>query len=71
MFVNIFFFFVVLALAIVSGWLFFKALRASKLWVKIIGGLAAAGACVGFAIWVVLGGIGILKYYFPGVGPAP
>jgi mono/diheme cytochrome c family protein len=71
MFTNIFVFLVVLALAIVSGWLFFKALRASKLWIKVVGGLVAAGACVGFAILAVMGGLGILKYYFPSVGLAP
>jgi mono/diheme cytochrome c family protein/cytochrome c553 len=71
MFLNIFIFFVVLALAILAGWLFFKALHASKLWVKIVGGLVSVGACIGFAVLAVLGGIGIFKYYFPRVSPAP
>jgi cytochrome c553 len=71
MFLNIVFFLVCLALAIVAGWLIYKALRAPKLWVKIVGGLVAAGACVGFAVLTIMGGIGILKYYFPGVDPAP
>jgi mono/diheme cytochrome c family protein len=71
MFVNIIFWLICLAISIGAGWLTIKALRAPKLWVKIVGGLVAAGACLGFASWVFIGGYGILKYYFPGVGPAP
>ena len=71
MFANLLVFLIVLALTVVAGWLTWKAVRASKLWVKIAGGLGAGLLTLLLAAITLFGMKGLVAFYFPGVGPAP
>ncbi len=62
---------VVIGLVILFGWLTYRAIRAQKLWVKIIGGLLAALVTLILAALTITGGIGLAAAYFPGADPAP
>jgi mono/diheme cytochrome c family protein len=70
MFVDIIFLLVYVALTVGAGWLTIKALRAQKLWVKILGGLGAGLLTLVLAALTFLGGKGITTIYFPGADPA-
>ncbi len=71
MFINILFLLVFLVLTLLAGWLTLKAIRAPKLWVKILGGLLAGLLTLILAAVTWFGGKGIAAIYFPGADPAP
>jgi len=68
---NILILFVVMGLVVLFGWLTYRAVRAQKLWVKIVGGLVAGLVTLVFAALTVTGGMGFAGAYFPGAEPAP
>lgn len=59
------------ALAVLFGWLTWRAIRARRLWVKIAGGLGAGLLTVLCVVIAFFGGQGIAATYFPGAAPAP
>lgn len=61
---------VVVALAVVFGWLTWRAVRAKKLWLKIVGGLGAGLLTLLFVAMAFLGAKGMAGLYFPGA-PEP
>lgn len=69
MFVNIVFLLIFLALTIGAGWLTLKAVRAKKVWGKILGGLGAGLLTLVLAALTFFGGKGIATIYFPGADP--
>lgn len=60
-----------LALTIFCGWLTVRAVRASRLWVKIAGGLSAGLLTLLFAVVAFFGVSGFTRLYTPGAPPAP
>lgn len=68
---NLFILLLVIGLVVLFGWLTYRALRAKKLWVKIVGGLAAGLMTLFFLAIVITGGSGFATLYFPGADPAP
>jgi cytochrome c553 len=68
---NILILLVVIGLVILFGWLTYRAVRAQKLWVKLVGGLLAGLVTAFCAALVVTGGIGFVAAYSPGAEPAP
>ncbi|MBK6326409.1 MAG: c-type cytochrome [Chloroflexi bacterium] len=68
---NILILILVIALAILFGWLTYRAVRAKKLWVKIAGGIGAGLVTLILAAMVFLGGKGIAVTYFPDEPTAP
>ena len=68
---NILILLVVMGLVVLFGWLTYRAVRAKKLWVKIVGGLLAGLVTLVFAALTVTGGMGFAGAYFPGADPAP
>ncbi len=71
MFVNILIFLLLIGLAVLFGWLTWRAIRAKRLWVKIVGGIGAGLLTLFFAAVAFTGGKGIATVYFPGAQPAP
>ncbi len=71
MIANLFVLLLVIGLAVLCGWLCYRAIRARKLWVKIAGGLGAGLLTLIFATIAFFGGKGIAATYFPGAPPAP
>ena len=61
----------VIGLVVLFGWLTYRAARAKRLWVKIVGGLGAGLLTLIFAAVVFFGGKGVAGIYFPGAPPAP
>ena len=71
MFVNVLVLIVVIAVAVFFGRLTYRAIKAQRLWVKILGGLGAGLLTLVF-IGISYGGIrGLRSIYFPGADPAP
>lgn len=68
---NLFILLLVIGLVVLFGWLTYRALRAKKLWVKIVGGLSAGLMTLFFLAIVITGGSGFATLYFPGADPAP
>jgi mono/diheme cytochrome c family protein len=68
---NILILLVVIGLGGLLGWLTYRALRARKLWVKIVGGLGAGLLTLVLATVAFFGGKGVAQLYFPGAPPAP
>lgn len=62
---------VVMGLVVLFGWLTYRAIRAKKLWVKIVGGLGAGLMTLLFVAIAITGGKGFAAAYFPGADPAP
>jgi cytochrome c553 len=62
---------VVIGLAVLFGWLTYRAIRAKKLWVKIVGGLGAGLLTLLFVAIALAGAKGMADTYFPGADPAP
>lgn len=58
-------------LAVLFGWLTWRAIRARKLWVKIVGGIGAGLLTLLCVVIAFTGGKGIAATYFPGAAPAP
>ncbi|MBE2222123.1 MAG: c-type cytochrome [Anaerolineae bacterium] len=71
MIVNTLILLVVIGLVVLFGWLTYRAIRAKKLWVKIVGGLGAGLMTLLFAAIAITGGKGFAAAYFPGADPAP
>jgi mono/diheme cytochrome c family protein len=71
MLLNMFLLLVFFALTIGAGWLTVKAVRAKKLWVKILGGLVAALVTLVLTTLTFFGGKGVTSIYFSGADPAP
>jgi hypothetical protein len=71
MIANLLVLLLVIGLAVLFGWLCYRAIRASKLWVKIVGGIGAGLLTLVFAAIAFFGGQGIAATYFPGADPAP
>ncbi|MCB8943529.1 MAG: c-type cytochrome [Ardenticatenaceae bacterium] len=68
---NIVVLFIVIGLVVLFGWLTYRAVRARKLWVKIVGGLLAGLMTLILAAMAFMGGKGIAATYFPGAPTAP
>ncbi|MCB9008817.1 MAG: c-type cytochrome [Ardenticatenaceae bacterium] len=62
---------IVIGLVVLFGWLTYRAVRARKLWVKIVGGLLAGLMTLILAAMVFMGGKGIAATYSPGAPDAP
>ena len=60
---------ILLALVVLFGWLTYRAVRAKKLWVKIVGGLLGAVATLLFLAIAFLAGKGMAAMYFPASEP--
>ncbi|MFN3331521.1 MAG: c-type cytochrome [Caldilinea sp.] len=60
-----------IGLAVLCGWLIWRAIRARRLWVKIGGGVGAGLLTLLFAAIAFTGGRGIATVYFPGAPAAP
>ncbi len=71
MFANIVVLLIFVGLAILFGWLFLRALKSKKLWVKIAGGVGAGLMTLLMIAIIVVGGRGIGILYFPGADAAP
>lgn len=71
MIANLLILFLMVVLAVLFAWLTYRAVRARKLWVKIVGGLAAGVPALLVAVIAFTGGKGIAATYFPGAAPAP
>jgi cytochrome c553 len=71
MFGNILILIVLLALTIGAGYLTVRAVRAPKVWVKIVGGLLAGILTLALAAITFLGAKGTAYAYFPNADPAP
>jgi hypothetical protein len=54
---------------VLFGWLCYRAIRASKLWVKIVGGIGAGLLTPVFVAIAFLGGKGMMAAYFPNAQP--
>jgi cytochrome c553 len=67
---NILTLLVVIGLVVLLGWLTYRALRARKMWVKIVGGLAAGLLTLMLATAAFFGAKGVAALYFPGAPPA-
>jgi mono/diheme cytochrome c family protein len=68
---NLLAFMLVIGLVILFGWLTYRAVRAKKVWLKIVGGLGAGLLTLILAAVAFLGGKGIATLYFPDAPPAP
>lgn len=71
MFGNLLILLLVLGLTVLFGWLTWRAIKAKRLWVKIVGGIVAGLLTLFFAALLFTGGSGFATAYFPGVDPAP
>lgn len=68
---NILILLVIIGLTVLFGWLTYRAVRAKKLWVKIVGGLGAGLLTLIFAAVAFFGGRGMAATYFPDAPDAP
>jgi mono/diheme cytochrome c family protein len=59
------------ALAVLFGWLTWRAIGARRLWVKLAGGIGAGLLTVLCVVIAFFGGQGVAATYFPGAAPAP
>ncbi len=71
MFVNLLILLIVLAITGSFGWLTLRALKAQRMWVKILGGLGAGLLTLVFAAFSFWGAKGMVATYFPSVDPTP
>jgi len=60
-----------IGLIVLFGWLTYRALRAKKLWVKIVGGIGFAVLTLLFLFVAFNGAKGVATAYFPGAPAAP
>lgn len=68
---NLLFFTLFVLLAVFCGWLTWRAIRARRLWVKIVGGIGAGLLTLLCILIAFTGGQGIAATYFPGAQAAP
>lgn len=71
MFVNLLVLIVVIVVAMFFGRLTVRAIKAQRLWVKILGGLGVGLLTIAFAALSFAGVRGFCAGYFPGAEPAP
>ncbi len=71
MFVNLLVLIVVIVVAMFFGRLTVRAIKAQRLWVKILGGLGVGLLTIAFAVLSFAGVRGFSAGYFPGAEPAP
>ncbi len=71
MFVNILILIVFILLTVGAGWLTWRAVRAKKLWLKIVGGIGAGLLTLLLAFLSFTGLKGVMSSYFPGTPDAP
>ena len=71
MFVNLLVLLIVLAIVFFFGRLTVRAVKAQRMWVKILGGLGAGLLTLVFATLSFWGAKGMIATYFPGADPAP
>ncbi|MCC6300176.1 MAG: c-type cytochrome [Anaerolineales bacterium] len=71
MFVNLFVLLIVLGITVFFGRLTYRAVKAQRMWVKILGGLGAGALTLIFAAVSFAGANGMATTYFPGADPAP
>ncbi len=71
MFVNLLILIIIIAIAMFFGRLTLRAVKAQRMWVKILGGLGAGLLTLVFAGVSFAGVRGFSAGYFPGVEPAP
>lgn len=71
MFGNIIVLLIVIALTVGLGWLTYRAVRAQRLWVKIVGGLVGGLFTLILLVVLVLAGKGFATIYAPDEVPAP
>ena len=55
----------ILGLAVLFGWLTYRAIRARELWIKIVGGIGAGLLTLMFIAVAFMGAKGIAATYFP------
>lgn len=65
MFVNLFVLLIVLAITVFFGWLTYRAVKAQRMWVKILGGLGAGALTLIFAAVSFAGIKGMMTVYAP------
>lgn len=68
---NLIILMVIIGLIVLFGWLTYRAVQAKKLWVKIVGGLAAGLLTLLFTAVAFFGAKGIAATYFPNAPVAP
>jgi mono/diheme cytochrome c family protein len=68
---NLLILLLMIGLAVAFGWLTYRAIRAKKIWVKIVGGLGAGLLTLIFAAVAFFGAKGMAATYFPGAPDAP
>ncbi|MCU0501951.1 MAG: cytochrome c [Anaerolineae bacterium] len=71
MIANLLVLLLVIGLAVLFGWLCYRAIRAKRLWVKIVGGIGAGLLTLVFVAVAFMGGKGVAAAYFPGAPAAP
>lgn len=71
MFANLLVLLLVIGLVVLFGWLTYRAVRAKKLWVKIVGGLGAGLLTLLFTAVAFYGAKGMAATYYPGAPDAP
>lgn len=71
MFINLLVLLLVIGLVVLFGWLTVRAVRAKRVWVKIVGGLAAGLMTLLLAGMAFSGAKGLMGFYSPDVPPAP
>jgi mono/diheme cytochrome c family protein len=71
MFGNIIILLIVIALTVGLAWLTYRAVRAQRLWVKIVGGLVGGLFTLIVAAIAFMGATGIAATYYPNVPSAP
>lgn len=71
MLTNLLVLLLVIGLAVLFGWLCYRAIRSRKLWVKIAGGLTAGLLTLLFVAVAFMGAKGLAAAYFPGAPAAP
>jgi mono/diheme cytochrome c family protein len=69
MIANLLILFLVIGLAVLFGWLTYRAVRAKRMWVKIVGGIGAGLLTLVLVAIAFLGGKGMMAVYFPNAQP--
>lgn len=70
MFANLLVFLLIIGLVVFFGWLTWRAIRARRLWVKILGGIGAGLLTLVCLVVAFLGVKGLTTVYFPGAPDA-
>ena len=70
MIANLLVLLLIVGLVVLFGWLTYRAIRAKKLWVKIVGGIGAGLLTLLFVVVGFMGAKGMAATYFPGANPA-